>query len=118
MFWLYNKVGDSDDVVIEKQVFSIVGTHGPATATPLLSFCFHSNDSPHPHRNQIFPVGCHRGVFRFVRPGLHHITSSEVIAGCRATKAYVDFDQFVSPEPGNDSLPSSLQSDLFKDLWN
>ena len=86
VFWVYKKVGDPDDVVIEKQGFSIVDTHGPVLAIPLLSLCRHPNDSPRPRRDKIFPVGCHRGVFRFVRPGLHHVTSSEVIAGRRAMK--------------------------------
>ena len=86
VFWVYNKVGDSDGVVNEKQGFSTVDTHEPVLAIPLLSVCFDSNHSPHLHRNQIFPVGCHRVVFRFVRPGLHHVTSSAVIVGCRAMK--------------------------------
>ena len=85
VFWMYNKVGDSVDMVIEKQGFSIVDTHEPVLAISLRSLCLHRNDSPHPHRNEIFSVGCHRGVFRFVRPGLHHITLS-VIARCRAMK--------------------------------
>ena len=72
-FWVYKKVGDSDDVVIEKQGFSIVDTHEPAIAISLLSLCLHTIDCP--HGNQIFSVGRHRGVFRFDRPGLHHITS-------------------------------------------
>jgi hypothetical protein len=39
---MYKKVADLDDAVIQEQGFSIVDTHGPAVAMPLLSpFCFH-----------------------------------------------------------------------------
>jgi hypothetical protein len=68
VFVVYNKVGDSGDVVIEKQGFSIVDTHEPAFAKPL------SPMDPHRHRNQIFPVGRHQEVRRFGSPGLHHTT--------------------------------------------
>jgi hypothetical protein len=35
VFWVYNKVAGLGDVVIEKQGFSIVDTHGPAIPMPL-----------------------------------------------------------------------------------
>ena len=70
---MYNKVGVSGDVVIEKQGFSIVDIHEPALATPLSAFCLHAIDS-HSHRNQIFLVGHHQEVRRFDSPGLYHIT--------------------------------------------
>ena len=81
VFWAYKIVADSGDVVIQEQGLSIFDTHEPAIAIPLLSFCLLAmhlaNDAP--HRNQIFPVGCHQGVTvrRFVSPGLvvHHIMS-------------------------------------------
>jgi hypothetical protein len=71
------KVADSGDEVIQEQGFSIFDTHEPAVAILLLSFCLHATGSP--HRNQIFLVGCHQEVRRFVsrQPGLvvHHIKS-------------------------------------------
>jgi hypothetical protein len=70
---VYKKVGDSGDVVIEKQGFSIVDIHEPALATPLRPFCIHAIE-PYSHRNQIFLVGPHQEVRRFDSPGLHHIT--------------------------------------------
>jgi hypothetical protein len=73
VFWVYNKVGDSGDVVIQEQGFSIFGTHEPEIAMLLLP-SFYTMD-PYPHRNQIFLVGRHQEVPRFVSPGLHHITS-------------------------------------------
>ena len=71
------KVVDSDDVVIQERGFSIFGTHEPAIAMPLFSFCKIrlETTSPHPHENQIFLVGLHQEVRRFVLSGLHHITS-------------------------------------------
>jgi hypothetical protein len=74
VFWVYNKVGDPGDVVIEKQGFSIVDIHEPALAMPLPAVCLQAIDS-HSHRNQIFLVGHHQEVRRFDSPGLHHITS-------------------------------------------
>jgi hypothetical protein len=74
VFRVYNKVADSSDVVTQEQGFSIVDTHEPAIAIPLLSFCLHTMDS-YPHRSQIFLVGRHQEVRRFVSPGLHHVTS-------------------------------------------
>jgi hypothetical protein len=73
VFQEYNKVADSGDVVIQKQGFSIVDTHEPAIAIPLRFVFLHMDSSP--HRNQIFPVGRHQELRRFVSPGLHHITS-------------------------------------------
>jgi hypothetical protein len=73
VFRVYNKVGDSGDVVIEKQGFSIVDIHEPALAMHLSPLCIHAIDS-HSHRNQIFLVGHHQEVRRFDSPGLHHIT--------------------------------------------
>jgi hypothetical protein len=74
VFWVYNKVAISGDVVIEKPRFSIVDTHEPVIAMPLSPFCLHIMDS-YPHKNQIFLVGRHQEVRRFVSPGLHHIKS-------------------------------------------
>jgi hypothetical protein len=71
---VYNKVADSDDVVIEKQGFSIFDTHEPAIAKPRSPFCLHVTQIDS-HRNQIFLVGRHQEVCRFVSPGLHHIMS-------------------------------------------
>jgi hypothetical protein len=48
-------------VVIEKQGFSIVDTHGPAIAKPLSPCCLDTIDL-YPHRNQIFLVGHHQGA--------------------------------------------------------
>jgi hypothetical protein len=70
---MYNKVGDSGDVVIEKQGFSIVDIHEPALAMPLSPFCLHEIE-PFSDRNQIFLVGHDQEVRRFDSPGLHHIT--------------------------------------------
>ena len=72
VFGMYKKVADSGDVVIEKQGFSIVDTHGSAIAISLPTFCLHAIDSD-PHRNQTFLVGRHQEVRRFVSPHLHHI---------------------------------------------
>jgi hypothetical protein len=70
---VYNKVGDSGDVVIEKQGLSIVDTHGPAIAIyPSLSF--HMVDF-YSDRNQRFQGGRRQEVRRLVSPGLHHIMS-------------------------------------------
>jgi hypothetical protein len=41
---VYNKVADSGDVVIEKQDFSIVDTHGLAIAMPLHAFLQKESD--------------------------------------------------------------------------
>ena len=73
VFGVYNKVGDSDDVVIERQGFSILDRHEPAIAMPLSPFCLYMRmiDSPL-YKNQIFLVGRSQGVSRFVSPGLHH----------------------------------------------
>ena len=72
VFRVHNKVADSGDVVIQKQGFSIVGTHEPTIAMPLLSFvrCMIYLWS---YRYQIFPIGSRQGVRRFVSLGLHHI---------------------------------------------
>jgi hypothetical protein len=67
-----SKAADSDDVVIEKLGFSIVDTHEPAIAIPLSLF-LHMVDLE--YKNEIFLVGRHQGVRRFVSPGLHHIKS-------------------------------------------
>jgi hypothetical protein len=42
---VYKKVADSGDVVIEKQGFSIVDTHGPAIAMPPTPFGLHAMNS-------------------------------------------------------------------------
>jgi hypothetical protein len=46
VFWVYNEVADSGDVVTEKQDFSIFDTHEPMTAVPLPPgpFCLHTVD--------------------------------------------------------------------------
>jgi hypothetical protein len=79
VFRVYNKVADSGDVVIQKQDLSIFDTHEPATAVPPSPFGFKcirwTHHSSYPHRNQIFLVGRHQEVRRFVSPGLHHIKS-------------------------------------------
>jgi hypothetical protein len=72
VFWVYKKVEDSGNVVIEKQGFSIVDIREPALAMPLLPFSLHEMEPS--HRNQIFLVGHHQEVRRFDSPGLHHIT--------------------------------------------
>ena len=65
--WLYSKVADSGDVVIQGQGISIVGTRVPAIATTL-SFSYHSRGDHierytsvdiRPHRNQILLRGRH-----------------------------------------------------------
>jgi len=75
VFWVYKLVADSDDVVIQTRGFSIVDTHEPAIAMPLSPFCIQVIDLC-PYRNQIYLVGHHQGVRRFVSPGLHHIKSA------------------------------------------
>src|SRR6266849_2534840 len=102
VFWVNNKVAVSGDVMIQKLGFSIVDTHEPAVSMPLSSFCIHMEWSS--YKNQIFLEGRHQEVRRFVSPGLHHITSVMVIAGCRAMKTYVDseFVWLVSSKPGDD----------------
>jgi hypothetical protein len=45
VYWVYNEVADSGDVVTEKQDFSILDTHEPMTAMPLPPFCLHTMDS-------------------------------------------------------------------------
>jgi hypothetical protein len=71
---VYSKVSDSGDVVIQKQGFSIVDTHEPAIAMPLSPIWFHMMNT-YRYKNQIFLVGRHQEVRRFVSPGLHHIKS-------------------------------------------
>jgi hypothetical protein len=71
---MYKKVAGSGDVEIQKQGFSIFDTHEPAIAMPLYPFSIHLMDR-YSHRNQIFLVGLHQEVRRFVSSGLHHITS-------------------------------------------
>jgi hypothetical protein len=85
VYRVYNKVADSGDVVIQEQDISIVDTHEPAIATPLFPFRIHTIDL-YPHRSQIFLVGRHREVRRFVSAALHHITSISSHSGCRAMK--------------------------------
>jgi hypothetical protein len=74
VFLVYSKVAHSGDVAIQEQGLSIFDTYEPAIAMPLPLVFVHTMDS-YPHRNQIFTVGRHREVRRFVSPGLHHITS-------------------------------------------
>jgi hypothetical protein len=82
---VYNKVADSVDAVIERLGFSIVDTHEPAIAIPLSLF-FHMVDMN--YKNEIFLVGRHQGVRRFVSPGLHmhHIKPVSSHCGCRVMK--------------------------------
>ena len=70
-FLVYKPVADSSDVVIRRRGFSIVGTHEPAIAMPPPSSYLHTVLF-YPQRNQIYLVGRHQGVRRFVSPGLHH----------------------------------------------
>ena len=72
--WAYKLVAHSGDVLTQRQHFSIVDTHEPEIAMPLSQFCLHMMDS-YPYKNQIFPVGLHQGVRRFVSPCLRHIKS-------------------------------------------
>src|SRR6266404_1829955 len=80
VFWMYKLVADSGEVVIQKQGFSIVGTHEPAIAMPLSPFCLQIMES-YSYKNQIFPVRRHQGVRQFVSPGLHHIKSASSHCG-------------------------------------
>jgi hypothetical protein len=73
VFGVNSKVGDSGDVVIEKQGFSIVDTHEPAIAKHPSPFFSETIDS-YTHRGQIFRVERRQEVRRFGSPGLHHIT--------------------------------------------
>ena len=85
VFWVYNKVGDSGDVAIQKQGISIADIHEPVFAISLSSLSYTMNSSP--HRNQISLVGRHREVCRFVSLGLHRIaTVRQHIVSSRATK--------------------------------
>jgi hypothetical protein len=79
--------------------------HEPAIAKPLPLVFVHTMSS-YPHKNQIFPVGRHQEVRRFVSPGLHHITSLSH-CGMSPRKTYFDFVWFVSSESGNDYFPSA-----------
>jgi hypothetical protein len=94
---VYNKVADSSDVVIEKLGFSIVDTHEPAIAIPLSLF-FHLVYME--YKNEIFPVGRHQGVRRFVSPGLHHIKSVSSYCGMLPNDRFTltSFDSFL-PSP-------------------
>jgi hypothetical protein len=74
VFRVCKKVADSGDAVIQKQGLSTIGIRVPAFAMPLSPVCLYMMDSSS-HRNQIFPVGRHQEVRRFVSPGLRHITS-------------------------------------------
>ena len=69
---MYKKVADSSDVVIQRQGFSIFDTHEPVNAMSPPLFLCHKANVCSSCRNQIFPVGHHQGVRRFVSPGLHH----------------------------------------------
>src|SRR6266436_8428104 len=80
VFGVYKLVADSGDVLIQRRRFSIVDTHEPPVAMLLSSSCFRKRKS-YPYKNQIFLVGRHQGVRRFVSPGLHHIKS--VSSHCR-----------------------------------
>src|SRR6266481_4634606 len=105
-FLVYKPVADSSDVVIRRRGFSIVGTHEPAIAMPPPSSCLHTVLF-YPQRNQIYLVGRHQGVRRFVSPGLHHIKS--VSSHCRTLigKTYVDLVWFVPSESGDGYSPSA-----------
>src|SRR6266436_4798802 len=105
VFWVYKLVADSGNVEIQRQRVSIVDTHEPVTAMPLSPSCLHMID-PHPCKNQIFLVGRHQGVRRFVSPGLHHIKSAVIVGRC-IRKTYLDLVRFVSSESGDDYLPSA-----------
>ena len=72
VFWLYNKVVDGGDVVIQKQGFAIADRHASVTATNPSPF---SKVVLHPHRNKILLVGYHQGGCRSRSPGLHRIKS-------------------------------------------
>jgi hypothetical protein len=73
VFGVNNEAGDSGDVVIEKQGFSIVDTHEPAIAKSLSPFFSETIDS-YTHSGQIFPIERRQEVRRFGSPGLRHIT--------------------------------------------
>jgi hypothetical protein len=104
---VYNKVGDSGDMVIQERGFSIVDIHEPSIAMPLSPFLLHPIDSCL-HRNEIFLVGRHQEVRRFVSPGLLHARHANQLSSRDVAqwKTYVDFVCFVSSECGGDSLPS------------
>jgi len=94
VFEVYNKVADSGDVAIQKQGFSIVGTREPAFAMPLSPVCPSVHimvQVPESYRNQIFLVGRHQEVRRFVSPGLHHVKSVGSHCGM-LHNTYVDGD--------------------------
>jgi hypothetical protein len=80
VFWVYNKVADSGDVVIEEQGFSIDDTRELAIAMPLSAVWDYNMDMDmdmdmdSQYKNRIFLVGRHQGVRRFGSPGLHHNT--------------------------------------------
>jgi hypothetical protein len=88
VFWVYNKEADPSDVVIEKQGFSTFDTHEPAIAMSLSTLCLNSMPvDPVSHRNEIFLLGRHQEVCRFVSSGLVHTShQSVVIPGCHAMK--------------------------------
>ena len=69
VFWVYNKVADSGDVMIEKQGFSIVDTHEPMIAMLLSQFCLYM--VVYPYKNQILLGERRQGVCRFVPYCLH-----------------------------------------------
>jgi hypothetical protein len=85
---------------------------------PLSPVCFYMMNT-YSHRNQIYQVGRHQEVRRFVSPGLQYITSNQsaAIARCPAMKICVDFAgaQLVSSEPGDDHLPSARLGPISKD---
>ena len=111
---MYNKVADPGDMVIEKRGFSIVDTHESGIAIHV-SLWFQMVKA-YSHRNKIFLVTRHRGVRRFLLPGLHHIhhVSQQSLQDVAQWKAYVDFAWSVSSESDDDSLPlaSPQNSDL------
>ena len=88
----YKKVADSGDVVIYKRLFSIVDTHESAIAivlSPLSVTGFHFDSSS--YKNQIFLVGGHQGVRRFVSPGLHRIMSVSSHCGMSRNERFTSF---------------------------
>jgi hypothetical protein len=87
VFWVYKKVADSGDVVIQEQGFSIVDIHEPAIAMPLSSFSLYDRYSGFVQKFKYFLAGRHQEVRRSVSPGLHHIKSvKSLTVVCRTMK--------------------------------
>src|SRR5258707_14023535 len=76
--WMYNKVADPGDVVIQKRGVSIFNTHELVNAMHLYPFSWQEANVSSSRRNQICLVGCHQGVVgRFVSPGIYHTKVSK-----------------------------------------